>query len=81
MAIEHPKDADVAAEIILTEVIPSISKKLLKATHQQDMSPRVLIDLGVFTYYVYLHAFPDHTTLLALKLFTEIFLMTFWIVS
>lgn len=81
MAIEHPKDADVAAEIILTEVIPSISKKLLKVTPQQDMSPRVLIDLGVFTYYVHVHAFPYHTTLLALKLFTDIFLMTFWIVS
>ncbi|CAK8571956.1 unnamed protein product [Lathyrus sativus] len=42
VAIEHPKDADIAAEIVLTEIIPSISKKLLPA---EDMSPRVVVNL------------------------------------
>ncbi|CAK8574021.1 unnamed protein product [Lathyrus sativus] len=45
VAIEHPKDADIAAEIVLTEIIPSISKKLLPAAPSEDMSPRVVVNL------------------------------------
>lgn len=71
MAIEHPKDADAAAEIVLTEVIPSMSKKLLPVTPPRDTSRGVSINMeGVFIYYV--HAFPYHSTLLALKWFTDI---------
>lgn len=53
VAIEHPKDADIAAEIVLTEIIPSISKKLLPVTPPED-SPRVVVNLeGVSTCFVY----------------------------
>ncbi|XP_058770856.1 uncharacterized protein LOC131644386 [Vicia villosa] len=45
VAIEHPKDADIAAEIVLTEIIPSISKKLLSVTPPEDKSPRVIVNL------------------------------------
>ncbi|CAL5207035.1 unnamed protein product [Lathyrus oleraceus] len=45
VAIEHPKDADIAAEIVLTEIIPSISKKLLPVTPPEDTSPRVVVNL------------------------------------
>lgn len=54
VAIEHPKDADIAAEIVLTEIIPSISKKLLPVTPPEDTSPRVIVNLeGVFICFVY----------------------------
>jgi hypothetical protein len=60
VAIEHPKDADMAAEVVLTEIMPSLAKKLLPVTPTQEMSPRVIVNLeGVSTYYI--HAF--HTTL------------------
>ncbi|CAJ1969219.1 unnamed protein product [Sphenostylis stenocarpa] len=36
VAIEHPKDADLAAGVVLAEVIPFISKKLTLATPPQD---------------------------------------------
>ncbi|XP_047158333.1 uncharacterized protein LOC124828976 isoform X2 [Vigna umbellata] len=36
VAIEHPKDADLAAGIVLAEVIPVMSKKLPLATPPQD---------------------------------------------
>ncbi|XP_068492668.1 uncharacterized protein [Phaseolus vulgaris] len=36
VAIEHPKDADLAAGIVLSEVIPFMSKKLPHATLPQD---------------------------------------------
>ena len=36
MAIEHPKDADLAAGIVLAEVIPFVSKKLPLATPPSD---------------------------------------------
>ncbi|KAK7393558.1 hypothetical protein VNO78_22116 [Psophocarpus tetragonolobus] len=36
VAIEHPKDADLAAAIVLTEVIPFMSKKLPPATPLRD---------------------------------------------
>ncbi|XP_061349204.1 uncharacterized protein LOC133294532 [Gastrolobium bilobum] len=39
VAIEHPKDADQAAEIILTEVIPFMSNKSPHMTPPQDKSP------------------------------------------
>ncbi|KAL5068237.1 hypothetical protein RYX36_019124 [Vicia faba] len=45
VAIEHPKDADIAAEIVLTEIIPSITKKLLPVTPPEDVSPRVIVNL------------------------------------
>lgn len=42
VAIEHPKDADVAAEIVLTEVIPSMSVKSPPVNPPQDNSPVVM---------------------------------------
>ncbi|KAL5102280.1 hypothetical protein RYX36_006607 [Vicia faba] len=45
VAIEHPKDADIAVEIVLTEIIPSITKKLLPVTPPEDVSPRVIVNL------------------------------------
>jgi len=36
VAIEHPKDADLAAGIVLAEVIPFVSKKLPLATPPSD---------------------------------------------
>ncbi|XP_045829398.1 uncharacterized protein LOC123921041 [Trifolium pratense] len=45
VAIEHPKDADLAAEVVLTEIIPSIAKKLLPVTPPHETSPRVLVNL------------------------------------
>ncbi|TKY52599.1 calponin-likey domain-containing protein [Spatholobus suberectus] len=36
VAIEHPKDADQAAGIVLAEIIPFVSKKLPPATPPQD---------------------------------------------
>ncbi|GAU51123.1 hypothetical protein TSUD_28740 [Trifolium subterraneum] len=45
VAIEHPKDADMAAEVVLTEIIPSIAKKLLPVTPPQEMSPKFIVNL------------------------------------
>ncbi|WJX12207.1 hypothetical protein P8452_02729 [Trifolium repens] len=45
VAIEHPKDADMAAEVVLTEIMPSLAKKLLPVTPTQEMSPRVIVNL------------------------------------
>ena len=71
MAIEHPKDADLAAGIVLTEVIPLMSKyKTPTATPTQDMSPGVPINVqGAFTCYV--HPVLHHYTLCALNWFTN----------
>lgn len=45
VAIEHSKDADMAAEVVLTEIIPAISKKLLPASPSRDTNPRVIVNL------------------------------------
>lgn len=45
MAIEHSKDADMAAEVVLMEIIPAISKKLLPASPSWDTNPRVIVNL------------------------------------
>lgn len=55
VAIEHPKDADVAAEIVLTEVIPSMSVKSPPVNPPQDNSPVVMNMEGAFSCSV--HAF------------------------
>ncbi|KAJ1405117.1 hypothetical protein SESBI_26059 [Sesbania bispinosa] len=47
VAIEHPKDADTAAGIILTEIIPSMSKNLPPVTVPQERSPGVPINVEV----------------------------------
>ncbi|MED6131741.1 hypothetical protein PIB30_012444 [Stylosanthes scabra] len=48
VAIEHPKDADQAAEIVLTEIIPFISNSNKPpATPSQDNGPGVSINLQV----------------------------------
>ena len=48
VAIEHPKDADQAAEIVLTEIIPFIPKSNNPpATPPQDNGPGVPINLQV----------------------------------
>lgn len=61
MAIEHPKDADLAAGIVLTEIIPLTSKSLSPATPPQDKAPSEPINVeGTFSYY--LHPFLYHFT-------------------
>lgn len=45
VAIEHAKDVDMAAEVVLTEIIPAISKKLLPASPSCDTNPRVIVNL------------------------------------
>ncbi|CAL0320580.1 unnamed protein product [Lupinus luteus] len=47
VAIEHPKDADIAAGIVLTEIIPAMSKTLSPATpsHGEEKSMSMDCDL------------------------------------
>lgn len=80
MAIEHPKDADLAAGIVLAEVIPFMSKKLPAAIPPQHNDHGAPLDVeGADAYYV--HSFLCNCTLFALNLFTDIFLMTCLICS
>jgi len=75
VAIEHPKDADLAAGIVLAEVIPFMSKKLPPATPPQDNAHWAPLNVegGVASF---LHSFQCHSTLFALIWFTNISLMT-----
>lgn len=80
VAIEHPKDADLAAGIVIAEVIPFMSKKLPAAIPPQHNDHGAPLDVeGADAYYV--HSFLCNCTLFALNLFTDIFLMTCLICS
>jgi len=75
VAIEHPKDADLAAGIVLSEVIPFMSKKLPHATLPQDNAHWATLNVegGVASF---VHSFLYHCTLFALIRFTNISLPT-----
>ncbi|XP_019428342.1 PREDICTED: uncharacterized protein LOC109336289 isoform X1 [Lupinus angustifolius] len=45
VAIENPEDTDIAVEIVLTEIIPSMSKSLSPATPPQGKAPGALTNV------------------------------------
>lgn len=61
MAIEHPKDVDLAAGIVLAEVIPFMSKRPTPPSiPPYDKGHGAVINIdGTFTYLLYMCVFYD----------------------